>query len=142
FEPFPLTDIQHAYWVGMSGAFELSQITYHAYLEIEGQEIDLECLKRAWQRVIERHEMLRTVVLPDGQQQILKEVPVYQLPVLDLRQQDQAQVETTVAQVRADMSHQQLSPYQWPTFDIRAMRLDEQSTRLCLSFAMLFLDAA
>ena len=27
YEPFPLTDIQHAYWVGMSGAFELRQTT-------------------------------------------------------------------------------------------------------------------
>ena len=34
-EPFPLTDIQQAYWLGRSQAFELGNVATHGYREIE-----------------------------------------------------------------------------------------------------------
>ncbi|MEM6256618.1 MAG: non-ribosomal peptide synthetase, partial [Cyanobacteria bacterium P01_D01_bin.156] len=85
YEPFPLTDMQHAFWVGRSGVLELGTVANHGYYEIEGQDLDLGQLNWALQKVIERHDMLRAVVLPDGQQQVLKQVPLYQIEVLDLR---------------------------------------------------------
>ena len=35
----------------------------------------------AWQKVIDRHEMLRAIVLQDGTQQILSDVPDYEIRV-------------------------------------------------------------
>ena len=32
---FPLTELQHAYWAGRSGAFAMGNIACHAYLETE-----------------------------------------------------------------------------------------------------------
>ena len=81
YQPFPLTDVQQAYWIGRSGAFELGNIATHGYQEIESVGLDLERLNLALWQLIERHEMLRTVVLPDGQQQILQSVPKYQIEV-------------------------------------------------------------
>ena len=41
YEPFPLTDIQQAYWIGRSGAYSLGQVSCHAYFEFDGQGLDL-----------------------------------------------------------------------------------------------------
>src|SRR5215211_6120755 len=35
YEPFPLTDIQHAYWVGRHPAVELGGVATHFYVELE-----------------------------------------------------------------------------------------------------------
>src|SRR6266849_10357243 len=35
-KPFPLNDIQQAYWVGRTGGVELGNITTHAYMEFDG----------------------------------------------------------------------------------------------------------
>ncbi|HSF40409.1 MAG TPA: amino acid adenylation domain-containing protein, partial [Thermoanaerobaculia bacterium] len=61
--PFPLTDIQQAYWVGRTGELDLGHVTSHRYVELEGEGLDLARLERAWQRLIDRHDMLRAVFL-------------------------------------------------------------------------------
>lgn len=84
-EPFPLTAIQQAYWMGRNPAFELGNISTHVYLEYETSErLDVATLERAWQRLVERHDMLRAVIEPDGLQRVLKEVPAYRIALLDL----------------------------------------------------------
>ncbi len=85
-EPFPLTDLQQAYWVGRTGAFELGNVSAHIYREIDFVGLDVERLGRAWQRVIDRHPALRTVILPDGRQQVLPGVLPYRVEVKDLRE--------------------------------------------------------
>lgn len=40
-EPFPLIEIQQAYWIGRSAAYELGDVSIHTYLEVEGNKIDL-----------------------------------------------------------------------------------------------------
>ncbi|ESA35628.1 polyketide synthase, partial [Leptolyngbya sp. Heron Island J] len=62
--PFPLTDIQQAYWIGRDTAFELGNVATHNYLEIESTHFDLKRFNQAWQRLVERHDMLHAVVLP------------------------------------------------------------------------------
>ena len=39
--PFPLTDLQQAYWAGRSGAFELGNVSTHFYMEIESVGLDI-----------------------------------------------------------------------------------------------------
>ncbi len=139
--PFPLTDIQQAYWVGRSEAYELGNVATHSYFEMESRELNLERLNLVWQKLIERHDMLRAVVLPDGQQQILSFVPPYQIEVLDLRGQDDEAVNAKLSSIRQQMSHQVLPTDKWPLFEIRATRLDEQRLRLHISFDALLADA-
>ncbi|AFZ17614.1 non-ribosomal peptide synthetase [Allocoleopsis franciscana] len=129
YEPFPLTDMQHAFWIGRSGVFELGNVSNHGYYEIEGKDLNLERLNWALQRLIERHDMLRAVVLPDGQQQILKQVPPYPFEVLDLIGQDEAVVKAQLEAIRERMSHQVLPANQWPLFEFRATCLDGDSRR-------------
>ena len=61
YQPFPLLDLQQAYWVGRSGMFTMGNVTSHAYWELESNDLDLERLQLAWPKLIERHDMLRAV---------------------------------------------------------------------------------
>lgn len=141
YEPFPLTDMQHAFWVGRSGILELGQVSNHGYYEIEGRGLDLERLNQTLNVLIQRHDMLRSLVLPDGQQQILKEVPTYQIEVLDLRGQDETAIATQLDAIRQSMSHQVLAADQWPLFEFRATCLEGDRVRLHVSYDLLVFDA-
>ena len=131
--PFPLTDVQQAYWIGRMGAFELGNVARHFYVELEGEALDLPRLNAAWQRLIERHAMLRAIVLPDGQQQILEHLPPYEIVALDLRGASPSEASARLEGIRQSMSHQMLATDRWPLFDLRATYLDDQRVRLHLS---------
>ncbi|MCG8617026.1 MAG: amino acid adenylation domain-containing protein [Desulfobacterales bacterium] len=142
--PFPLTDVQQAYWLGRSTAFELGSIATHAYMELDfdhtvGHRVDLAALNRAWNLLIRRHDMLRMVMV-DDRQQILDQVPSYEIPFLDLASADRALREEQLKQIREEMSHQVLDVTQWPLFDIRASHFDSV-TRLHISLDILIQDA-
>lgn len=139
--PFPLTDIQQAYWVGRSGVYALGNVSTHCYFELEGTDLDVERINRAWQRLIDHHDMMRAVILPDGQrQQILAHVPPYRMAVADLRGVDSEAAAAELHRVREDMSHQVLSIGEWPLFEVRASLFGEQQVRLHISFDNLLFD--
>ncbi|MGA9769788.1 MAG: amino acid adenylation domain-containing protein, partial [Blastocatellia bacterium] len=141
YEPFPLTEIQQAYWIGRSGALELGNVAAHLYFELDTLDLDLKRLNDAWQKLIERHDMLRAIILPDGQQQILEQVPYYQFETLDLRGQNPEHVAAELASVRQQMSHQVRPADQWPLFEIRATRVEDRRIRLHFSLDALTGDA-
>lgn len=139
--PFPLTDIQQAYWVGRSGAYALGNVATHCYFEIESDDLDLERVGQAWQRLIDHHEMMRAVILPDGGgQQILDAVPLYRIRTRDLRKRSRKETEAELSATREKMSHQILSTDRWPLFDVRATRFGENRTRIHVSFDNLIFD--
>jgi len=140
-QPFPLTDIQHAFWVGRSGVIELGSVSNHGYYEIEGVNLDLARLNRALVELIARHDMLRAIVLADGQQKILTQVPDYEIKILDLRHSTAKDIDQHLTEVRQCLSHQVLEADCWPLFEFRATLLPEQKVRLHISYDLLIFDA-
>lgn len=141
FEPFPLTDIQHAYWMGRDSAYELGNVSAHFYYEIENAGLDVDRLEQAWQRVVARHDMLRAVVLPDGRQQVLAAAPPYAFAREDLREHAPEAIRERLAKRRETMANQQLDPGTWPLFDIRVSLLPEGRVRLHIDIDNLIADA-
>lgn len=139
-EPFPLTDIQYAYWIGRSGSYALGHVTCQAYFELESQGLDLDRLERAWQLMIERHEMLRAIVGRDGQQQILADTPPYRIEILDLRGVESQAARESLQALRDEMSHRVTSTDEWPLFEIRATLLDNH-LRLHLRIEVMIADS-
>src|SRR5262249_14907200 len=135
--PFPLTEVQQAYWIGRSGVFEMGNVATHAYVEFESASLDLERFEHALQRVIARHEMLRAIVLPDGRQQILESVLPYEIKVLDLGSYEQPAIDEALSDVRLAMSHQVFETDKWPLFEIRASRFKDGKIRLHSSIDLL-----
>ncbi|MGD9971998.1 MAG: amino acid adenylation domain-containing protein [Desulfatirhabdiaceae bacterium] len=139
-KPFPLTDIQHAYWLGRSGILELGDVGCHAYFEISTQNLGLDRYTAAWQRVIDRHEMLRAIILPDGHQQVLETVPPFEIQITDLMGESPGTIERQTALIRQEMSHQVRPADQWPLFEVRATILDDRHTLLHISMDILIAD--
>ncbi|WP_170158697.1 non-ribosomal peptide synthetase/type I polyketide synthase [Micromonospora noduli] len=139
--PFPLTDVQQAYWIGRTGVFELGNVGMHGYEEFDVPELDVARLQRALRRLIRRHGSLRTVVLPHGEQQVLDEVPDYVVVTEDVRGRPAAEVNASFERTRAAMSHQVFVPDRWPLFELRATLLDEGRGRVHYSIDGLITDA-
>ena len=141
YAPFPLTDIQQAYWIGRHSTMELGNVASHRYLEFESDNLDFERFNTAWQKLIERHDMLRAFIRADVQQQILRDVTPYEINLKDLRGLTSEEAESYLAAVRERMSHQMLAIDRWPLFEIQAFQLDAQRLRVNLSFDYLITDA-
>lgn len=139
--PFPLTDVQQAYWAGRGDGYELGGRSVHSYNEVDGVGLDLERLERALARVVARHAMLRAVVTADGTQRILPDVPAYRIAADDLRGCAPAELAARLAATRARMSDQVLPCETWPTFEVRASLLPGGRHRIHLCFDALFFDA-
>ncbi len=139
YEPFPLTDMQQAYWAGRSTAVALGNVSIHGYTEFEG-DLDVERFAEVWRRLVARHDMLRAVVLPGGRQQVLETAPRYDIAVHDLRGLSDEQIDAAIVARRAAMSHQVLPLEQWPAFDIQASILKDGIVRLHISIDTFFLD--
>lgn len=139
-EPFPLTEIQQAYWVGRSSGFELGGVGIHGYFELDCVDLDLERLNESWNRTIQRHDMMRAVILPDGRQVIQQDVPKYEFEINDFRGKPQDVVTAELDALRQRMSHNVFDPERWPLFEIRASILDDHLTRLHFSEDALHAD--
>ncbi len=139
-EPFPLTDIQYAYWIGRSRALELGSVATHSYVELDVADLEVERLNIALQKLIARHPMLRAIVRRDGRQQILAEVPPYAVAYTDLRSYTEAAAADLLDTVRQRMSHQVFTTDVWPLFEFRAHRLSATHTRLHISVDLLLAD--
>lgn len=140
-EPFALTHMQQAYWVGRRGVFELGNVSLHWYLEVSCPALDLTRFTHACRTLIARHDALRTVFLPTGEQQVLREVPSFSLTVEDGRAESAQTLEARGAAVREELSHQVRDLEQWPLFDICAHLLPDGTTRLHLSVDLTILDS-
>ncbi|MFE6157290.1 condensation domain-containing protein, partial [Streptomyces sp. NPDC057889] len=140
-EPFGLTDVQHAYWVGRSGLFELGGVSTHLYVQFESDGFDVGRAQSALARLVERHEMLRAVVRADGRQQVLESVPDPVIGVEDLRGADAAVAAQRVEAVREELSHEVRPADQWPLFEVRVQVLPGKVSRVHFSLDLLVADA-
>ncbi len=138
--PFPMTEVQQAYWLGRNDVFEFGNVTTHSYDEMETTDIDVARFQRAWNKVVARHPMLRAEILPDGTQHILQQVPEYTIRELDLTGLSTEKVEQGIEQVRGEMSHQMLDVHRWPVFDVRVTRLASDQARIHFSSDALMFD--
>ncbi len=136
--PFLLEGIQQAYWVGQGAELDLSTpATYYVEVDVPvGFKTEL---TPALQRILRRHDMLRAVILPSGEQRILDDVGPYQIETLDLRDLPAARRRERLEALRTDINAGQMPPDIWPQFDIRATR-DEAGLRLHMRFALWMMD--
>jgi amino acid adenylation domain-containing protein len=141
YEPFPLTDIQHAYWLGRNTQVGASSVAAHAYEEFECDALDVPRLQAALRALIAHHPMMRAVITPDGRQRILPEVPDYEIAVNEFADAAPDAAEAGLLAVRGAMSHQVMDCERWPLFDVRVSRMPDGRSRLHVSFDLLITDA-
>ncbi|MER6528578.1 amino acid adenylation domain-containing protein [Streptomyces sp. NPDC001508] len=138
--PFPLTPVQHAYWIGRNAGQVLGGVACHGYFEFDGPGADPARLEKAVHRLTERHGMLRAVIRDDGRQQIMARSPWPGLTCHDLRSLGADAAEERLRTVRDELSHRLLDIRGGEVFDIRLSLLPGGSARLHLNVDLIIAD--
>lgn len=138
---FPLAPMQHAYWVGRTGAADLGGVAAHLYVEFDGDGLDPDRLAAAADALAQRHGMLRAQFGSDGRQQVLPRLPRPALTVDDLRGSTVAEVDRLLAAHRETKSHQVLDVAAGQVFDLTLTLLPDGRHRLHFDIDMLAADA-
>ncbi|MFF2505878.1 amino acid adenylation domain-containing protein [Streptomyces sp. NPDC058067] len=136
--PFPLTAMQHAYWIGRRDDQVLGGVGCHAYFEFDGARVVPRRLEHAVHAVIARHGMLRARFLEDGTQQIMPTSPWPGLTVHDLSSEQDPQPRLTA--VREALSHRRLRVELGEVFDVQLSLLPGGTARIHLGIDLLVAD--
>lgn len=138
YQPFPLTDVQYAYWIGRSNLYSLGQVGTHCYFELEMATCDYNKLNSSFNSLIRVHDMMRSYILSDGRQCILEKVPEY---IIMQMVAEKDKIEHLRDEVRHEMSHQLIDTSKWPLFDIKLTKAEQSdSVRLHISFDNIIFD--
>lgn len=142
YAPFPLTPIQHAYWLGRTSLIDYGGVACHVLFEwdLRHAAFDLSRFEAAWNRLIAHHDMLRMVIDSDGCQRILPQVPHYAFARQDLRELDPAARQQALLASRASLCARVLPSACWPLFELLVSELDEQHYRLHMHLDLLLFD--
>lgn len=141
FEPFPLTEIQKAYWIGRKGIYDSQEVSTHYYFEIENTDFDIAKFKQAFQAFLLNHDMMRAIILEDGERQVvLKDIPPYTLPEYHFEELGPDQIDDQIDEIRQQLAHRIFKPEEWPLFDIRISVLPDKKVRLHLCFDNIIFD--
>lgn len=138
-QPFDLSSVQQAYWLGRGPDEVLGNISCHAFLEFRTCEVDAQRLAAAATHVRQRHPMLRARFL-DGQQQVI-EAPA--LPCFDLQDWGQRGMEQAEADWQVlwqQRSHECLKVEQGQVFLLGLVRMPGGEDRVWLSLDLLAAD--
>lgn len=135
YEPFPLTDVQTAYLMGRNNLFDYGGVACHVYLELKYKKLDVSRVRLVWNKLIQTHDMLRTVVFEEGYQQVLKEVPELEIPYWDVSKGENI---CEYNDFRQQMGNHVYDTGKWPMFGIAVAKKAEESI---LYFSMDFLIA-
>ncbi|WP_394839489.1 amino acid adenylation domain-containing protein [Pendulispora rubella] len=139
-DPFPLTPVQAAYWVGQTTSHVLGGVATSLYYETDFAELDTSRLETALRRLIAHHDMLRAIVRTDGQQQVLAQVPPFELDVLDISHLAEDEAEARANVVREEVWQRARRSDVWPLFALRATRLPGGAVRVHIGIDMLLVD--
>ncbi|CVK20161.1 hybrid non-ribosomal peptide synthetase/type I polyketide synthase [Sporomusa sphaeroides] len=137
YEPFLLNEVQYAYWAGRNPEMDWGGVGCYASFEIDMDSLEPERFGQALRALVQRHEMLRAVISPEGTQTIL---PVGSLPLTIYRQEAVQDLAAHLKLVRQEMSTQVI-PLGRPMFDVRLTEMDTGRWRIHFGIDFLIADA-
>ncbi|MGG4446589.1 amino acid adenylation domain-containing protein [Brevibacillus porteri] len=140
YEPFPLNDLQQAYYVGRMTDFEIGSIATHVYVELEFSNYEHERMQAAMNRLIERHDALRCVMTEEGMQRILPALDRNDIPLDDIRSSGVEARKALLQQKRNRLSSRVFPVKQIPLFDVQVTLVEESKAIVHLYYDGLILD--
>ena len=137
---FPLTDVQYAYWVGREDDQVLGGVGCHAYLEIDGKDINVKKLNEAWIKLQKDHPMLRAKFNGDGTQEIMESPYADEISVYNLENLDNKEIKDSLNEIREKISHRKLNVEEGEVAGLGIALLPEGKTRIFLDIDLLVAD--
>jgi amino acid adenylation domain-containing protein len=120
--PFPLTEIQQAYYLGRSGYFELSDVSTNVYREFYFKELDVSRLQSSLNKMVGRHGMLRCHFIDASSQQVSPSVPDIEISITDKSAISSSEAGDYLQSVRSRMSISKLDASKAPLLSVMVTR--------------------
>jgi pyochelin synthetase len=140
FQPFDMSEMQQAYWLGESPSFALGGVQAHAYWEFELSHVDVKRISGIFDELTARHAILRSVATGGGQLKVLETAPNSALVIDDMTELSEVDAKAMVLKRRATMIQHGPSTDAWPLFEARASVLSETTTVFHLSCSLIIID--
>lgn len=141
YNEFSLTDLQNAYWMGRNKEFELGGVSPHMYIEVKASgDLDNYLLNKAWQKLIDRHFMLRVVIMKDGQQKILDKGTEYKIKYHDLTKSTKEEKNNECNNIREKFKNHFVELDTWPWFEIHHTKLSNMESILHIYVDLMIAD--
>ena len=140
YEPFELTDVQYAYWIGRSEEQYLGGVGCHGYMEIEGENIDIERLKYSWEKLINHHPMLRVKYLSNVKQQVMKRAFSTNVLVNDFSDCNECELKEKLFGIREKLSHRLLRIDEGEVAALQVSLLPHRKTRIHFDIDLIVAD--
>ena len=137
---FDLTDVQYSYLIGREDDQILGGVGCHAYLEIDGKNIETDRLKAAWNKLQYRHPMLRVKFTKDGHQEILDKPYSEEIEVIDLADFDEETLHLKLVEIREQKSHRKLNVNQGQVAGVALAKFSDGKSRIFFDVDLLVSD--
>ena len=139
-DTLPLTDAQKQFWLlAQMGEEASSAYNESVMLQLQGS-LQLGAMQRAFQKVVDRHEALRTIISCEGDvQQILPTLTI-DVPLIDFSSLDTAERDAKVDEWLKQESRQSFDLTQAPLLRVNILKLDEELHLLLLSAHHIVID--
>ncbi len=139
-KPFPLTDVQYAYWVGRRENQILGNIGCHAYLEFDGTDVNPVRLEKAWRSLQYHHPMLRARFLENGTQEVMDKPYQEKITIYDYREKSDEHVTVLLDDIRIKLSHRKLKVDEGEVASIALSLLPNHKSRIHFDIDLLVAD--
>lgn len=139
-DSFNLTDVQYSYFIGRSDDQTLGRVGCHAYIEIDGEEIDCKRLNDAWNKLQYRHPMLRARFTEDGKQEILDKPFSEEIEVFDLSNLDEKERKIRLDEIRENLSHRKLRVEMGEVAGLKLANLSQNRNKIFFDLDLLVAD--
>ena len=137
---FELTDIQYSYLIGREDDQVLGGVGCHAYLEIDGENIKEDRLKKAWNKLQYRHPMLRAKFTKDGYQEIMGKPYDEEIEIFDLSTLDEETSSLRLIEIRTQLSHRKLNVNEGQVAGLSLAKLLNNKFRIFFDIDLLVSD--
>ncbi|WP_162448499.1 non-ribosomal peptide synthetase [Phytoactinopolyspora mesophila] len=134
---FGLTDIQHAYLFGRRPGLELGGLAPRCYLELAGQNLDIDRFEAAAGELFERHDMLRARLAGEDRLHVADPAPP-SVEYADVSGLPQAERDQRLEQTRRRMRAG--SDTIGPPVELSLTRVGENRCHVHVAVELLFLD--
>ncbi len=118
YQPFPLSDMQQAYWIGRSGDLQGGGVAMQSCVELDCPALFPDRFEKALNALVARHDMLHAVVTEDGRQRVLPLPVHFPLTISDLSDLDPAEQEQRLAEYAACQAQKVSDLGTWPQSEV------------------------
>lgn len=139
-QPFALSDLQEAYYVGRIGEEEYNGIPTNGYMEMMCENFDYTKFERVILTLINRHPMLRCYFDYEGMQHIIPHMDFYDIETIDLRNCDKEKAEEEILAVRKAMINERVDITEAPLLVTKVSLLEENKAVIHFYVDALILD--